>query len=66
MTGSNSLGVAAKNVIGGMAILLNSTTVHDDLAADVLTGGTTASDWYFIDASDLITNKKQGDVVTMV
>jgi RHS repeat-associated protein len=40
LTGSNSLGIAAKNVVGGTAILLDSTTVHDDLAADVLTGGT--------------------------
>jgi Ca2+-binding RTX toxin-like protein len=28
-TGSNSLGVAAKNVVGGMPILLNSMTVHN-------------------------------------
>jgi len=40
LTGSNSQGVAAYNVIDGTAILLDSTTVHDDLAADVLTGGT--------------------------
>jgi autotransporter-associated beta strand protein len=65
LTGSNSQGVAANNVIGGTAILFNSTTVHDDLAADALTGGT-GRDWYFIDASDLITNKKPGDDVTMV
>ena len=57
--------MAAKNVIGGTAILLNGTTVHDDLAADGLTGGT-GRDWYFMDASDFIANKKPGDQVTMV
>jgi hypothetical protein len=65
LTGSNSQGVAAKNVIGVTAILLNSTSVHDDLAADVLTSGT-GRDWYFIDASDLINNTKPGDKVTLV
>ena len=40
MTGSNSQGVAAANVVSGVAILLDSSTVHDDLAVDVLTGGT--------------------------
>jgi hypothetical protein len=65
LTGSNSQGIVAKNVIGGTAILLNGTTVHDDLAADVLTGGT-GRDWYFIDASDLIAGKKAGDAVTTV
>jgi hypothetical protein len=64
-TGSNALGVPAKNVIGATPILLNSTTVHDDLAADVLTGGT-GPDWYFIGINDLISNKKPGDAVTMV
>jgi hypothetical protein len=44
LTGSNSQGVAARNVIGATAILLNSTTVHDDPAADVLTGGA-GRDW---------------------
>jgi hypothetical protein len=57
LTGSNSQGIAAKNVVAGTAILLNSTTVHDDLAADVLTGGT-GRDWYFIDVGDLIINNK--------
>jgi hypothetical protein len=65
MTGSNAGGVAAKNVVGGTAILLNGTTVHDDLAASVLTGGT-GRDWYFIGASDLIMNQKHDDAVTMV
>ena len=65
MTGSNAQGVAAKNVIDGTAILLNSTTVQDDLAAIALTGGT-GRDWYFIGANDLITNYKRGDAVTMV
>jgi hypothetical protein len=65
LTGSNALGVPANNVIGGTPILLNSMTVHDDLARDVLTGGT-GRDWYFIDASDVISNEKPGDAVTMV
>ncbi len=63
MTGSNSLGIAAKNVVAGMPILLDSTTVHDDLASNILTGGT-GRDWYFIGAGDLITNLKAGDKVT--
>jgi hypothetical protein len=67
LTGSNSQGFAANNVIGGTAILLDSTTVHDDFAANVLTGGTGLGlDWYLIGASDLITNQKPGDGVTMV
>ena len=65
LTGSNSQGIAAKNIIDGAPIFLDGTTVHDDLAADVVTAGT-ASDWAFIDASDLLINKKPGDEVTMV
>jgi hypothetical protein len=65
LTGSNAQGIAANNVIAGTAVLLDSTTVHDDLAADVLTGGT-GRDWYFIDISDLIANQKPGDAVTLV
>jgi hypothetical protein len=63
--GSNALGVPANNVVGGTPILLNGDTVHDDLAADALTGGT-GRDWYFIDASDHINNQKPGDKVTIV
>jgi hypothetical protein len=63
MTGSSSQGVTANNVVAGMTILLNSTTVHDDLAADVLTGGT-GRDWFFISPGDLLANNKPGDMVT--
>jgi hypothetical protein len=61
-TGSNAQGEAAKNVFGGTAVLPNSMNVHDDLAADVLTGDA-ACDWFFIDGSDHIIKKKPGDVV---
>jgi hypothetical protein len=65
INGSNSQGIAATNVSDGTLVLLSSNTVHDDLAADILTGGT-GRDWYFIDHSDLITNIKLGDVVTTI
>ena len=65
MTGANAKGVAALNVVDGKAILLNSKTVHDDLDADTLTGGT-GLDWFFIDGLDLIPNLKPGDKVTKV
>jgi len=65
MTGANAKGVAALNVVDGKAILLNSKTVHGDLAADTLTGGT-GLDWFFIDVLDLIPNLKPGDKVTKV
>jgi hypothetical protein len=38
--------------------------VHNDLADDILTGGT-GRDWYIIGASD-VANRKPGDVVTIV
>ncbi|HYV36786.1 MAG TPA: LamG-like jellyroll fold domain-containing protein, partial [Gemmataceae bacterium] len=63
LTGSNSQGVAAKNVVAGMEILLNSNTVHDDLFADSLAGGT-GRDWFFNGPGDVISNIKAGDVVT--
>jgi hypothetical protein len=64
-TGSNLKGIAPKNVVGGMAILLNSATVHSDGAADTLTGGT-GRDWFLVDVNDLIVNKKANDQVTVV
>jgi hypothetical protein len=64
-TGSNSLGLPVKNVAEGMLILLTSNTVHDDLAADTLTGGN-GQDWFIIGANDQINNRKPGDAVTMI
>jgi Ca2+-binding RTX toxin-like protein len=65
LTGSNASGVPAKNVIGGTPILLDGNTVHDDLAANVLTGGI-GLDWYFIGINDFISNRKPGDAVTIL
>jgi hypothetical protein len=64
-TGSNPTGTPAKNVIAGTPLLLNNMTVHDDLAADSLTGGT-GRDWFIIGAHDQINNGKPGDAITMV
>jgi hypothetical protein len=63
--GNNNLDLAPKNVVDGALIPLDNTTVHDDLAANVLTGGI-GLDWFFAGANDAINNQKPGDAVTLV
>ena len=48
--------------------LLNASTVHDDGAADTLTGSTVAFDWFFASASnqDTLKNRRTGEVITYV
>ena len=63
------LGPSAGGTSGGRngQVFLNATTVHDDAAADVLTGGGVA-DWFFADALglDSLLKKLANETVTSV
>jgi Ca2+-binding RTX toxin-like protein len=54
---------------GGLngSCLLNASTVHENGKADTLYGTTGSSlDWFFVGATDIIKNKKSGEVLTPI
>jgi hypothetical protein len=52
----------------GTGIMLTGSTVHDDGAVDILTGGPgSAVDWFFYHrGTDVLVNKKKGDAYTVI
>ncbi|MFO0952521.1 MAG: hypothetical protein U0835_15515 [Isosphaeraceae bacterium] len=55
-----------KGLLAGSGFFLDRTTVHDDLATDLLTAGA-GQNWYFIDATTApVVGQKGDDRVTRV
>jgi hypothetical protein len=68
---ANSYATRVSNLTNGGGLngsyLLNASTVHDNGQTDTLLGTTgSALDWFFAAASDIVKNKKNGEVVTPI
>ncbi|HEX3151629.1 MAG TPA: hypothetical protein VHR66_26380 [Gemmataceae bacterium] len=57
-------GIAAGGKNG--AVILNDTTVFDDLVADNLIGGKGGGDWFFQSTGDVVNDLEKGETVTPI